>query len=116
MMTQSGLGPNAFCKFYETHFFIWHAFLRNNSGILYNLTRKTEKGECLDHQAEIYRLGQVVVMPGGAATKFSNQTFVSSRSSSLSLAGSDLELSPVMSPFRWNQSFLPEVVSLLSCT
>ena len=114
MMTQSGFLQ----ILWNTciHFFICHAFLQNISWIFYNLTRKNEKEDCLQHVGALYRKDQVVVMPGGTAPRFYNQTFVSSRSSSLSLAGSDLELSPVMSPFRWNQSYLPEVVSLLSCT
>ncbi|XP_022316517.2 uncharacterized protein LOC111120118 isoform X1 [Crassostrea virginica] len=76
--------------------------------ILIYRCRKNEKEDCLQHVGALYRRDQVVVMPGGTAPRFYNQTFVSSRSSSLSLAGSDLELSPVMSPFRWNQSYLPE--------
>ncbi|XP_034311593.2 uncharacterized protein [Magallana gigas] len=75
--------------------------------VLIIFCRKNEK-ECLRHEANPYRQNPVVVMPVHPAPVFTNRTFASSRSSSLSLAGSDMELSPVMSPFRWHQSSYPE--------
>uniref|UniRef100_A0A8W8MG18 Uncharacterized protein n=1 Tax=Magallana gigas TaxID=29159 RepID=A0A8W8MG18_MAGGI len=61
--------------------------------VLIIFCRKNEK-ECLRHEANPYRQNPVVVMPVHPAPVFTNRTFASSRSSSLSLAGSDMELSP----------------------